>query len=157
MKIASMKDFDQVYSFFTRPDFVGDITDDNSPHIFHVVKHLLQTSIVAMPSDGTLFVLTPINSTTYNVHLNTTQTDKSNVYTHTLKMAEWAKENTTVHIAVSMIPVIYESTLHYAKKIGMTQTGMIGQGFLKQGKRIDIDIMSAEVDQIIKELSWLQQ
>jgi len=158
MKQCALKDFNTVYQFFTRKDITGDITDDLAPDTFSMVKRMLSNDLVCMPSDGTLFVLSPVNSVVYTVHLNTTKPDKINLYLNTLEMARWVKNNTPIQRVVSYIPTISEATLHYSRKIGMVEVGRVPEGFLKNGKLVDNIIMSATVDKIIKELSkWQQQ
>lgn len=157
MKICKLKDFEFVYNFFTRDDFVGDITDDFSPHIFEAVKSMLSKDIVCMPTEGTAFILSPISSTLYMAHLNTTEPEKKDVYKNTLISTKWVKENTNITAFLSYIPITYESTLHYATKIGMEQIGAVRDGFLKNGTFVDNIIMSASIEDIIKELSWHQQ
>lgn len=152
----SLKDFEEVYNFFTRKDLVGDITDDNIPDMFDVVKKILSRDIVLMPSPGTCFVISFINSVLYEAHLNTTECDKGNVGINTLKTAEWLKGNTGIKVLMSFIPIIYPATLHYAKKIGMEKIGEIKNGFLKNGECVDNIIMSAGVETIIRKLSWQQ-
>lgn len=157
MKICKLKDFETVYNFFIREDFVGDITDDLSPHMFDAVKNMLTKDLVCMPTEGTAFVFRSVNSTLYEVHLNTTEGEKTDVCGNTLIMAEWLKSNTNIASLLSYIPIVCESTLHYANKIGMKRIGIVKDGFLKNGAFVDNIIMSANVEDIIKELSWLQQ
>lgn len=157
MKVCTLKDFNLVYSFFERPDRVGDITDDNSPSMLNVVKHLLKTGLACMPTDNTLFAFTPINSILWEAHLNTTEEEKHDVYKNTLIMATWLAENTVAQTLLSFIPEIYPATMYYAKKIGMKQVGVIKNGFVKDGKLEDNIIMSASVSKIQEVLSWQQQ
>lgn len=156
MKICTLEDYNFVYEFFSRDDFVGDITDDYSSNLSEVIKVLLSRDLVCMPTTGTAFVLSPINSILYSVHLNTTEEDKANVYSNTLRMAGWVKNNTEIKSVLSYIPIICESTIYYASKIGMTKIGVVPNGFLKNGMFVDNVIMSASVQTIIEELLWQQ-
>jgi len=153
----TLADFEQVYSFFTRDDFVGDITDDAQPDMFQVVRTLLQSTMVLMPSPGTAFVAKPINSTLFEVHLNTTHEEKADVYKNTLKAIDWAMENTAMQTLLSYIPETCGATLHYAEGIGMARIGVIPDGFVKDGCHVGNVIMSASIRKIKKELSWRQQ
>lgn len=155
--IKTMANFEEVYAFFTREDFVGDISDDVNPDMFPVVRSLLQNTMVLMPSPGTAFVAKPINSTLFEVHLNTTQEEKVDVYKNTLKTIEWVIENTDIRTMLCYIPENCGSTLHYAKGIGMATVGRIPGGFFKDGQPVDNIIMSASVKDIRKELSWRQR
>lgn len=118
-----------------------------------MVKRMLSADLVVMPSEGTLFVFSPINSIVYTAHLNTTHGDVDHLYANTLKTGHWIKDNTPIQVLVSYIPTISGATLHYAQKIGMAEIGRIKDGFLKNGQLSDNVILSAKVDDIIKELS----
>ena len=156
---CSLKDFEDLYNLLTNKDLVGDITDDNTRNIYMVTKHLLSSPnvIVLMPTTGTGFTFTSINSIMYEAHLVTTQKEKKNVYENTLKAAKWIKDNTPIEILVSHIPVTCGSTLYYAGKIGMEYVGTLNGGYLKNGERIDVIIKSCTVDEIIRRLTWRQQ
>lgn len=156
---CGLKEFETVYNLLTSKERVGTITDDNSPGMYDITKFLLTSPsvIVLMPSNGTMFVFTSINSITYEAHLTTTQSDKKNVYTHTHKAAKWMQANTKAEVIISNIPEIYSSTLVYSKNIGMERMGVIPKGYIKNGDRINIIIVGAPLAEIIRRTSWHQQ
>lgn len=152
---CTMKDFEQLYTLLEAKK--DRITDDHSGSMFGVAKHLLTCPgvIVLMPTDKTAFTLSCVNSILYEVHLLTT--DRENVYRDTLLAAKWVKENTVIERFISNIPVVSASTLAYSETVGMEQIGIIKNGYLKNGERIDIAVVGCSVDDIIRRLSCQQQ
>lgn len=157
--ILTLADFDKFYSLLTSKDLAGDITDDNPVDMFDVCKHDLSCNrtMVLMPSDETAFTLHAINSILYEAHLITTNKEKNDVLINTLMACEWAKSHTGVKQLISNIPIDCETTLAYSKAIGMNMIGIIKDGFLKNGKTVDVVIMGESLDDMIRRLSWLRQ
>ena len=148
----TLEHFQEVYEFFTG-DLLSDVTDDNSPGMFTVVKKILTNDIVLMPSCGSCFVFRPINSVLYEVHYTLSKQGLRGIKEDSLRVMNWLSANTQVESVMSLVPETYEKAYKLCVKMGLKCSGVIHKSFAKNSELIGCFIMSASIEEIRKGLS----
>ena len=142
---CGIHDAEFVRNIMTDPSIYPYNSDDNSvsPEDFDPSSFLkLEAVYFLSPGEDALFMVTPVNSVTYEVHscvLPPARGKKAVVYAKYL--IAWMFEHTTCRKLVTHVPSCNAPALALAVRAGMEREGVNRKSFLKNGILMDQTVL----------------
>jgi hypothetical protein len=137
VKRCTIDDIEQVERVLKSDEIYSCITDDGSlPVEEFTIKAVLENELCyfLMPNENMLVMMQPINSITYDCHVNVLNAGRNEtLIKESRKTLDYIFSQTPCRKMIAWIPFKYENVARYATRIGMEIEGVSKQSYLKDG------------------------
>lgn len=148
---CTLTDLEEVERIIGHPSVVDYISDDEEvdPELLaYICLSQSERFIVLMPAKDTLFVLTKINSITYEVHTCIVEgTARKKAIKNTLKAMDYMFNETPCEKIISYIPEFNRRATIFSMLCGMEKEGLVKKSFKKKHKVWDLILVGITKDQ----------
>jgi len=140
---CNFSDINDVYRILSDDSVFYHIVDDSkkNPESALMLAHNLITTIntyVLRPRKDSLFIFTPVNHITYEMHVATIDGEaRKHAVEDARKAVAWMLENTKAYKFIGMVPACNRRALVFAGMCGLKKEGCITNTFMKDGVLYD--------------------
>lgn len=145
--------YKHLHRIFTHDSVFYTAKDDGLSEPWKIAQAIVSDKRITalMPNKDTVFLFTPINYVTYEMHVAIIEGEnRKKGVKSAVRAARWMFRNTPCRKMVSYIPCFHDASLMFAQVSGMEKEGLLKSAYLYDGELFDLHIMGGTMERFIE-------